>query len=99
MIENESYSTRWLRELIVETADELGYSEHFRRRPAQYIEDDHVPFIEAGYAAADLIDMRYGLLNRYWHTEADTLDKLSPRSLSVMLHVVMESLNKLAQKH
>ena len=98
MIENESYSTEWLRELIVETADELGYSDHFRRRPAQYIEDDHVPFIEAGYAAVDLIDMRYGLLNRYWHTEADTLDKLSARSLSVMLHVIMQSLKKLAQR-
>ncbi len=97
-IEYESYSTAWLRDLIVGTAHELGYVDHFRSGPAQYVEDDHVPFLKAGYAAADLIDFRFGLLNRYWHTEADTLDKLSARSLAIVLHVVDESLKRIEQR-
>lgn len=46
--------------------------------------DDHVPFLEAGYPALNLIDFQYGSAphaNDWWHTAADTCDKISPRSL------------------
>lgn len=46
--------------------------------------DDHVPFLEAGFKAMDLIDFDYGSrpgLNDYWHTSKDTIDKISRESL------------------
>ena len=64
------------------------------RRPA-YIEDDHVPFLEAGIDAADLIDFDYGPSNSYWHTAGDTVDKLSAQSLGTMLHIITETLREL----
>ncbi len=97
-VEYEAFSTPWLRDLIVETADQLGYMDHFRRGAEQYVDDDHVPFLKAGYAAVDLIDFHYGLLNRYWHSEDDTADKVSAESLGVILHVVDESLKKIEKR-
>ena len=48
------------------------------------VNDDHVPFVEAGIPAVDLIDFVYGPgapPGRYWHTPEDTLDKVCPASL------------------
>ncbi|MBK6646867.1 MAG: M28 family peptidase [Anaerolineales bacterium] len=39
--------------------------------------DDHTPFLEKGVPAVDIIDFDYA----YWHTAADTPDKVSPESL------------------
>ena len=60
--------------------------------------DDHVPFLEAGMPAIDLIDFKYGSrpeLNDYWHTDADTLDKLSADSLQTVGRVILRTVNKL----
>lgn len=46
--------------------------------------DDHVPFLESGFKALNLIDFDYGSkpgLNDYWHTPKDTADKICPESL------------------
>ena len=42
--------------------------------------DDHTPFLEAGIPAVDIIDFDYP----YWHTAADTVDKVSATSLQVV---------------
>jgi hypothetical protein len=34
----------------------------------------------------------------YWHTGGDTLDKISPRSLAIVGHVLLESLTELEKK-
>ncbi len=39
--------------------------------------DDHIPFLERGWPAADIIDFDYP----YWHTTEDTVDKVSAESL------------------
>ena len=39
--------------------------------------DDHSAFLAQGYPAIDIIDFDYP----YWHTTADTLDKLSAPAL------------------
>ncbi len=60
--------------------------------------DDHVPFLDAGFSAIDLIDFEYGSapgLRDYWHTDADTIDKLSSESLHVTGTVVIQLINDL----
>ena len=97
-IHYEGYSTPWLRDLVVEVAHKLGYRDEFESGPPQYVADDHMEFTGRGMPAVDLIDLNYGLLNRHWHEESDTLDKLSARSLAVVLHVVDDVLKELAQR-
>lgn len=46
--------------------------------------DDHIAFQQLKVPAIDLIDFEFGSApgkNDYWHTPADTLDKISPDSL------------------
>ena len=48
------------------------------------VKDDHVPFLERGFPAIDLIDFDYGPepgSNAWWHTPEDTMDKVSEKSL------------------
>lgn len=97
-IHYEGYSTPWLRDLIVGVAHRLGYTGEFQNGSQQYIADDHMEFTSRGMPAVDLIDFNYGLLNRHWHAESDTIDKLSARSLAVVLHVLDETLKELAQR-
>jgi Zn-dependent M28 family amino/carboxypeptidase len=87
----EMNSTASIRDLIWQTASRLGYARHFPANPGG-IEDDHVPFLQHGIPAVDLIDFDYGLWNRYWHTDRDTMDKLSPRSFQIVGDVLLESI-------
>jgi Zn-dependent M28 family amino/carboxypeptidase len=61
-------------------AAELGYKEYFLPVPGPRVLDDHTPFLRAGIPAVDIIDFDY----LYWHTTADTLDKVSAESLQVV---------------
>ena len=40
--------------------------------------DDHLPFVQRGWRAFDIIDFEYP----YWHTTQDTADKVSAESLA-----------------
>jgi Zn-dependent M28 family amino/carboxypeptidase len=66
----------WM-EKIFETAAGLGYDQNFIPKPKWLMLDDHTPFRRRGFRAVDLIDFDYP----YWHTTADTLDKISAESL------------------
>jgi hypothetical protein len=57
------------------------------------VKDDHVPFMEAGMKAVDLIDFSYGPGNSWWHTPADTCDRISADSLFKSGKLVCEMLN------
>ncbi len=83
----EGHSDGVLREQVWNLGARLGYEKIFRRRIG-YIEDDHIPFLQAGVPSLALIDFGYGPNNAYWHTSSDTLDKLDRRSFAVMLHVL-----------
>jgi Zn-dependent M28 family amino/carboxypeptidase len=61
-------------------AAELGYADIFRDEIKYHMLDDHIPFIERGIPAVDIIDFDYP----YWHTSEDTLDKVSAESLQVV---------------
>lgn len=93
-LQKDQYSSPHLVELVWRVARDLGYGRHFEDSITA-IEDDHIPFRRKGVPAIDLIDFEYGMLNRYWHTEKDTLDKLSPRSMEIAGKVVMETLRRL----
>ena len=83
----ELNSSPALRALVWKTARELGYGAYFLDT-GMATEDDHMPFLKRGVNALDLIDFDYGPNNTYWHTEQDTLDKLSAHSLEVVGAVV-----------
>lgn len=93
-IDRETNSSPWLVNLVHEAATKLGFQSHFFQRQVA-VDDDHMPFVRAGVPAIDLIDFEYGYNNVYHHTSADTLDKLSPRSLEIVGNVVLESVRLL----
>lgn len=96
-LENEGYSTTWLRELVREAARDLGL-DRIIRSDEKMILDDHVPFIEAGVPAVDLIDLDYGFSNLYWHSRHDTLDKIAPESLEGVGKIVLRLIAKLEKR-
>ena len=63
------------------TASALGYGNIFSRTYTGGITDDHIPLIDAGIRAIDVIDIgNYP----YWHTIADTPDKESVQSFEAV---------------
>ena len=71
---------------VFDAARAGGTRDYFGYRGGALL-DDHEPFLAAGIPAVDLIDFTNGSkpgLNDYWHTEQDTLDKISPRSLEIV---------------
>ena len=93
-IPREEGSTTWLNDLVFGVAQRLGYGKVFAGSQGT-IADDHMPFIDAGVSAVDLIDFDYGPNNSYWHTAKDTLDHCSPQSLAIVGRVVAASLDEL----
>ena len=61
-------------------AAKLGYKQQFIQKAKYSMLDDHTPFLEAGIPAVDIIDFDYP----YWHTAADTPDKVSAQSLQIV---------------
>jgi Zn-dependent M28 family amino/carboxypeptidase len=61
-------------------ANSLGYGQQFIAEYKFSMLDDHTPFLEAGIPAVDIIDFDYP----YWHTLADTPDKVSAASLEAV---------------
>ena len=87
----EGNSDRILSEKIWSIAANLGYGSHFLPQVRWHLIDDHIPFLRLGVSAIDIIDFDYP----YWHTTADTADKVSPESLERVgrtLQVFLETL-------
>jgi glutaminyl-peptide cyclotransferase len=84
-------STPWLVEAIWNTAKQTVHSRFFLANRTS-MSDDHLPFIGAGIPAVDLIDFDYGPGHSYWHTNSDTLDKVSGESVKAVGDVVIRSL-------
>ncbi len=96
-VDRDQNSTAWLEDLVLQAARRLGYQSHFFRRSLA-IDDDHIPFAKIGVPVADLIDLDYGYNNVFWHTPADSLDKLSANSLEIVGSVVLETIRLLERK-
>lgn len=89
-IRREGNSTQWLTDIIWESARRLGHERHFLPSTT-YIEDDHVPFLQAGIPAVNVIDLEYPA----WHTQGDTMDKVDAKSLQIVGDVVLDALPRI----
>lgn len=96
-IQRQSNSPKWLNDLVWKTAARLGYKDIFVSQETQ-TQDDHDPFLERGVPALDIIDLNDYINAGYWHTTQDTLDKVSPRSVAIVGHVILESVDELQKK-
>jgi Zn-dependent M28 family amino/carboxypeptidase len=88
-------------EPVFDASRAAGFRDYFNYR-GNGILDDHVPFLQAGIPAMDLIDFEFGSapgLNDFWHTEIDTLDKISPHSLEVVGRTTLRLLSLLQNEH
>ena len=86
-IRRDLNSTTWLTDIIWAAAQKQQLSAYFRPDRVQ-IEDDHLPFVEAGVPSVDIIDLEYPA----WHTAGDTLDAVSARSLQVVGDTLLAAL-------
>lgn len=89
---------------LVAKAFDAARAEGVRRAFQLYpghILDDHVPFLERGVPAINLIDFHYGSapgLNDWWHTPEDTMDKLSAESLDVVGRVAARMVREMLRE-
>jgi len=87
-------STRWLQDIIWKTGRELGYTKVFLDREEGVGGDDHEPFVAAGVAAVDIIQLTS---YPHWHRADDTIDKVSAQSLKIVGETVLASLPKIIE--
>ena len=93
-IKRDTNSTSWLTNIIWDTAARQKLDSYFVPLSTG-IEDDHLPFLEAGVPAVDIIDLDFAA----WHTPADTLDAVSARSLQIVGDVVVAALPRIEARH
>jgi Zn-dependent M28 family amino/carboxypeptidase len=92
----DTSSSSALRNLVWDAADSLGYKQYFPREGGA-IEDDHMPFLNMGVQALDIID--FESQNTFWHNAQDTMDKLGAHSFEVVGNVLVKSIKELEQQN
>ena len=83
-------------------ARELGYGKYFIPQGKGYITDDHLPLLQAGMRAINVIDIDYcrdgGIgcfgTEMFHHTHDDTMERLSARSFQVVGDVALALLTR-----
>jgi Zn-dependent M28 family amino/carboxypeptidase len=90
VVTRETESTRWLQDFIEQAARQLGYQDFFFKNEMTII-DDHVPLLQAGIPAVDVVDAHYGrmgsgfdAMGEFHHANTDTMDKVSAQSLEIV---------------
>jgi Zn-dependent M28 family amino/carboxypeptidase len=94
----EPNSDKDLYALFAVTAAELHSDPAPFRFNTFAVGDDHIPFIDAGIPAVDFIDFTYGPgapPGEYWHTPADTIDKVCPASLAKVGETALRAIPKI----
>jgi glutaminyl-peptide cyclotransferase len=86
-IDRDANSTPWLLDALSRAGKETGHSSSVFKNRTE-VQDDHLPFKVRGVPVLDLIDIDYGphtdkTPDGYHHTAADTIDKVSARSLQI----------------
>ncbi|HLQ38613.1 MAG TPA: M28 family metallopeptidase [Planctomycetota bacterium] len=94
-LQEETYSTAELREILWSAAVACGHQQHFFAA-SNGAEDDHKPFLDAGIPAVDLIDLEG---NPTWHKPTDTVANLSAASLQQVGEVVLTMLPEIERQY
>ena len=92
-IKRDGNSTPWLVDLIWATATRIGHSATFSNELTT-IEDDHIPFLRAGVASADIIDLE----NPTWHTAQDDIEHVNAKSLQIVGDVVVAAIPEIEKR-
>jgi glutaminyl-peptide cyclotransferase len=92
-IKKESQSTGWLKDIIWNTAESMGYTKEFPKNQID-VSDDHIPYLKANVPSVDLIDFDYPC----WHMACDTLDQVSAHSLKIVGDVIYASLPQIDRR-
>ncbi len=101
-IDRDQNSTPWLLDLLAVAAKNTGHSSYVFKNTTE-VEDDHIPFQKRGVPVLDLIDIDYGPPTdehpegSYHHTDQDTLDKISPKSLQISADLILEMIRLINQ--
>ncbi len=96
-LKRELNSTDWLLAFFERRALELGYENLFSGS-ASRVDDDHIPFLQRGVPAVDLIDFDYGPDNEHWHTSDDNLKNVSAESIAIIGDLLLESIDPLCEE-
>jgi len=91
----DTMSTRWLQDIVWETARQLDHGDVFVERDEGVGGDDHEAFVKAGIASVDLIQLTS---YPYWHKAEDSIDKISAQSMKIVGDVVIASLPQIASR-
>ena len=78
-------------------AAKLGYGNIFETALTDFGGDDHYSFTARHVPSVDIMDLDFSDVP-YWHTPQDTMDKISPKTLAIVGHVVLESVKQLQLK-
>ena len=92
-------SSRGLVKEVLDAAHATGHRKYVSVSRNSMIIDDHVPFLEIGIPAIDLIDFRYGSepgLHDLWHTSGDTLENITAESLAISGQIALQVITQLA---
>jgi glutaminyl-peptide cyclotransferase len=96
-VPREANSDPTLYATFAAAAEEAGAGETFSGEAAGIL-DDHIPFLQAGVPALNVIDFTFGpgtSPGAYWHTPEDTLDKVCPESLDAVGEAALLALPRL----
>src|ERR1700730_6621099 len=91
-------STEWLKGLVWSVAERLGYGNVFVKEPTDFGGDDHYSFTARHVPSVDIMDLDTKNDVPYWHTTQDTIDKISPKTLAIVGHTILETVQTLQKK-
>jgi glutaminyl-peptide cyclotransferase len=98
----EMGSTPWLRDVLRQAARNTNHTANVFQSQGEE-EDDHLPFLKRGVPSLDVIDADYGahtsaMPDGYHHTDQDTIDKISPKSLQISADLFLETIRLIDQR-
>ena len=91
-------STKWLKDMVWSVAERLGYGNVFVKEATDFGGDDHYSFTPRHVPSVDIMDLDTQNDVPYWHTPQDTIDKISPKTLAIVGHTILESVQVLQGK-
>jgi glutaminyl-peptide cyclotransferase len=96
-VSREQASDPALQAIISRAADELGFTKYFFQSTSDII-DDHRSFKDVGIPSVDVVDAEFGRMGpqydsmgEFHHSNADTMDKVSARSLEIVGRTILRT--------